>query len=60
MYTRPDHRKKGMATSLMKHMLEFLKEQGIQKAILHAAEAGKGVYRNCGFSPNENLMEMKL
>lgn len=60
MYTCPKYRKMGIASSLMKHIFGFLKEDGVQKAMLHALEGGKGVYRKLGFSSHENLMEMEI
>lgn len=60
MYTRLGYRKKGIASCLLKHMIQFLKEEGVQKAMLSALEDGKGIYKKFGFSPNENLMEMKI
>ncbi|HEX9062176.1 MAG TPA: GNAT family N-acetyltransferase [Clostridia bacterium] len=60
MYTCPEYRKMGIASSLMKHIFGFLKEEGVQKAMLHALEDGKGVYKKLGFSSHENLMEMEI
>ena len=60
MYTRPLYRKKGIASCLMKHIIQFLKAEGIQKAMLHALEDGKGVYKKLGFGTSDNFMEMKI
>ncbi|MCX8130573.1 MAG: GNAT family N-acetyltransferase [Clostridia bacterium] len=60
MYTKPGYRKKGIASDIMKRIIQFLKEEGIQKAMLHALEDGKGIYKNFGFSSKENLMEMDI
>lgn len=60
MYTCPEYRKRGIASSLMKHILGFLKEEGVQKAMLHALEDGKGVYKKLGFISHENLMEKEI
>jgi GNAT superfamily N-acetyltransferase len=60
MYTRPEYRKKGIASSILEHIIQFLKENGIQKAMLHALEDGKRIYKEIGFSTNENHMEMKI
>lgn len=60
MYTRPEYRKKGIAGCIVRQMQQFLKDEGISKAMLHALEDGKGIYRKAGFVQNESFMEMKL
>jgi GNAT superfamily N-acetyltransferase len=60
MYTRPEYRKKGIAGSIVQHILQFMKDEGISKTMLHALEDGKGIYRKSGFATNENFMEMKI
>jgi len=60
MYTRPENRKKGIASTILQEIIQFLKAEGILRVILHAMEDGKGIYKKCGFSSNEHLMEMKI
>lgn len=50
----------GIASEIMKRMIQFLKMEGIQKAMLHAFEDGKGIYMKFGSSSNEDFMEMKI
>jgi len=45
----PDHRRKGIATALMKHALAFLDARGTQCVKLDATPAGAMVYEQLGF-----------
>ncbi len=45
----PDHRRKGIATALMKHALDFLDARGTQCVKLDATPAGATVYEQLGF-----------
>lgn len=60
MYTRPEYRKKGIASLIVKGITDFLCGEGIPKVMLHAFEDGKGVYKKSGFVSNESFMEMKI
>jgi len=48
--THPDHRRKGYADAVMLHALgEAQKATGITRSVLHATEAGFGVYQRMGY-----------
>lgn len=49
MYTKPEHRRQGIATILVNKVVELGKERGITKFLLHASDFGKPVYLKCGF-----------
>lgn len=57
MYTSPAHRGKGLARRIVQRLLRWCKERGYQKAVLHAAPMGRGVYARLGF---ERTWEMRV
>ena len=48
-------RRKGVATSLLKHALEFLDSQRVESIRLDATAAGQPVYEKLGFTPEYRL-----
>ncbi len=48
-------RRKGVATSLLKHALEFLDNEGVESVRLDATAAGRPVYEELGFRPEYRL-----
>ena len=50
VYTEPEYRGKGLCTSLMKQMVAYAKEEGINRLDLGATEAGYPIYKKVGFS----------
>ncbi|MCL5278393.1 MAG: GNAT family N-acetyltransferase [Planctomycetes bacterium] len=50
-----DSRRKGVATTLLKHALEFLDGQGVKTVRLDATAAGQPVYEKLGFVPEYPL-----
>jgi len=60
MYTLPDYRRRGIATNLMKNVIEVAKSQGIKKILLHSSETAKPVYEKLGFDEGTNYYEMKF
>ena len=49
MYTKPTWRRKGIASSLLAEVLEFLRKKKIEKVHLLATPQGKSVYEESGF-----------
>jgi GNAT superfamily N-acetyltransferase len=60
MYTLLEYRRRGIATNLMKNVIEVAKSQGIKKILLHSSEMAKPVYENLGFEEGTNYYVMKL
>lgn len=60
MYVKEEFRGKGIATSIMNHIVEYLKEIGVDKVKLLATEQGRPVYKNFGFTEYSNGMELNL
>jgi predicted N-acetyltransferase YhbS len=50
-----DSRRKGVATTLLKHALDFLDGQGVKTVRLDATAAGQPVYEKLGFVPAYSL-----
>ncbi|MCX5643170.1 MAG: GNAT family N-acetyltransferase [Phycisphaerae bacterium] len=50
-----DSRRKGIATTLLKHALDFLDKQGVKTVRLDATAAGQPVYEKLGFVPEYPL-----
>jgi GNAT superfamily N-acetyltransferase len=50
-----DFRRRGIATALLKHALDFLDSQGVETVRLDATAAGQAVYEKLGFVPEYAL-----
>jgi ribosomal protein S18 acetylase RimI-like enzyme len=57
--TEPCYRRRGIARRIMQAMLAWLKEQGVQRAALHASDHGRPLYESLGFEPT-NEMRLSL
>lgn len=57
LYTRPEFRRRGLATALMQTVLDHLRAEGITRATLRASPEGRPLYERLGFEPTT---EMKL
>lgn len=55
----PDFRHQGIAKKILKEILQYLKDQKITLASLHASEMGKSLYEKTGFKPT-NEMRLKF
>jgi GNAT superfamily N-acetyltransferase len=54
VYTREDHRRRGLARRLVEIAMEWCRENGIEVMVLHASDAGRALYETMGFkSTNE-------
>lgn len=57
LYTRPEFRRRGLATALMQTILDHLRGEGLTRATLRASPEGRPLYEKLGF---ESSSEMKL
>lgn len=57
VFTEPAHRGKGFATRITREAVRYARARGLDRIILHASDAGFGVYRRVGF---ERTREMRL
>jgi len=60
MYTRPESRRRGVATALIRHMLAHVKTTPAKCITLHATDTGRLVYEKLGFVPIEDEMRLML
>ena len=58
VYTSLNSRKKGLATKLVKEIIEFSKNNSIKRLWLNSSESGKNIYRSLGFIEKDNEMDI--
>lgn len=58
LYVEQSHRRQGIATSLMREMLNWSRLQGITEVRLHAAEMGRAIYERMGFRQTDEMRLM--
>jgi GNAT superfamily N-acetyltransferase len=49
VFTEPEWRRRGVATLLMKRIIEWSREQRLDRLVLHAAEEARPLYERLGF-----------
>lgn len=60
VYVQPEYRRNGLARRLMIAILDWSREQGIERVVLHASVMGRPLYESLGFAPtNEMLLYLK-
>lgn len=52
-----DYRRRGIGTALLQTLLDFLQQQGIPEAMLHAQVASQAFYQRLGFEPGGEVFE---
>ena len=60
MYTSPDYRGKGIATSLLEKLMDEARERNIYMIFLGASKMGKPVYRKFGFEESGKWMDLSI
>jgi len=55
MFTEPEHRRRGLARLLMKTMLEWCRNAGMEFLYLHASDDGRPLYESLGFKPTNEM-----
>lgn len=60
MYTSPEYRGKGIATSLLNRLVEDIQQAGIEKIWLGASKLGRPVYKKFGFKETDEWLEMTI
>ena len=56
VYVTPDYRRQGLARRLMIAILDWCKEQGIERVVLHPSSLGRPLYESLGFAPTNELV----
>ena len=59
VWTDEAHRRRGLATALVETMLEWCREHGVRRVVLHASADGRRVYERLGFAQT-NEMRLEL
>lgn len=57
--TEPAYRRRGLARVLIQHVMDWIRQQGITVAALHASETGRLLYKQLGFV-HSNEMRARL
>ncbi len=60
VYTLPSYRKKNMADTLVKVIIDYAKNNSIKKLWLNSSDEGKRIYLKNNFKEIENIMELYL
>src|SRR5205807_4875947 len=55
VYTETEWRRRGLAALLIKRIIDWTREQGIDSLILHASEEGRVLYQCLGFVPTTEM-----
>lgn len=56
VYVAPEYRRQGLARRLMTTILDWCKEQGIERVVLHPSSQGRPLYESLGFAPTNELV----
>ena len=60
VYTKPEYRGRGIATSLIDKLVEEAKARGVKKLWLAASEMGRPVYIKYGFVETDEYLELNF
>ena len=60
MYTNPDYRRKGIASELLRRVVEDARAYGCGTVQITASDMGVLLYSDFGFVKNKNFMQYKL
>jgi predicted GNAT family acetyltransferase len=55
VYTEPQWRGKGVAKSLLRELMHWASQQGMDRVVLHASDAGRPLYEKLGFRPTNEM-----
>ena len=55
VYTEPAWRRRGIAERLMREILRFTRERGIDNVVLHASAEGRSLYEKLGFRQTNEM-----
>ena len=49
VFTEPDWRRRGLAALLIKRIIDWTRQEGIDSLVLHASDEGRALYEQLGF-----------
>ena len=55
VFTEPEWRRQGLGTLLMKEIIAWSKQTGIESLVLHASEEGRPLYEKLGFTTTTEM-----
>jgi len=55
MFTEPRARRRGVASQIVRAMIEWSSRRGYRRIFLHASEEGRSVYAGLGFAPGNEM-----
>lgn len=58
LYTRPEHRRQGIAARLMELILAEAKERGCRRILLNTSDMARPLYENFGFAASPTAMAL--
>lgn len=60
VYTKMKYRRQGIARQMLNLLIEEARKKGITEITLDATEAGRPLYRECGFTESNECMVLNL
>lgn len=60
MYTLPEHRGRGIATTLLSRLIDEARTMGMTQVVLHGMPQGRGIYTKAGFIACNSEMRLTL
>ena len=60
VYTRANYRRKGIASQMMRALIDEGRKRGVTEISLDATEEGRGLYEKCGFVASREGMVLHL
>jgi GNAT superfamily N-acetyltransferase len=55
VFTEPEWRRRGLAALLIKRIIDWTREKGIDSLVLHASDEGRALYEQLGFIPTTEM-----
>ena len=55
VFTERPWRRRGVAEALMRELLEWCRENGVESVVLHASHEGRPLYEKLGFTPTNEM-----
>jgi GNAT superfamily N-acetyltransferase len=55
VFTEPEWRRKGLAGMLLKHIIDWAREQKLDRLVLHSSDNGRALYERLGFVPTDEM-----
>lgn len=60
MYMRPEYRRRGVASRILRILVDEAAARGVERINLETTEAGREVYRRFGFTQQKDEMELVI